>query len=602
MKKCITIFTIYLVLIILITGTLTIIKKSNDNKSASNSSEITNVSDSNEGNDPSGKFNFDDLIDSDKNKDKNNDAGNNTNANIIPCYTFDSSKPSDIYGTYSQDDLKVTYVNETINGVSIDIPHIEGLKNKDIEDKIQNEINDTIKKLMDGGENPVYGYCNVYSTFGNTISIMCNATYNSTKNEYNSVSKCLNYNLVTGEKIYLSDLFVDDCNMALIYYNALYDSAVVNNYYEDQEAFYNEHPDYDEYFDEENYVGHADEETIIREVNKYLSLPSSSINFVFTEEYVLIYDYRSINTCYTLRYDKIKDLVNIYNKYEVADNIYLDDFKDVGQDGVFNFTAYRPYDKCEMYGFIEDNVFVDFTSIDRGTEFYGVEKDIDNSYNKIYDEHIKKEYDYINDVIDKAKNDKDHIYLIFSSFESDIATESFYDSNIDEWSYDLTNLMNIRSYRNTYVIPKDEYEVAKNKDNMPYRDILINAYKEHMAFAFDKRLEYIYDDDWNLMPEPYSTVEESNHVYLYDMDEEISDVSQLFNVPDYMTEIYYAILNDEAYDNLGYLDLESELLNASEITFDAYGISITLLNHPEYYINLSYTQFDPNVLRVYLLH
>lgn len=46
----------------------------------------------------------------------------------------------DIYATYDQNDLLINQITEMYNEIEITIPQIEGLKDKDIESKINNEM------------------------------------------------------------------------------------------------------------------------------------------------------------------------------------------------------------------------------------------------------------------------------------------------------------------------------------------------------------------------------------------------------------------------------------------------------------------------------
>ena len=59
----------------------------------------------------------------------------------------------DLYGTYDQNDLIINELKETYNGVEIEIPELNGLKNAKIQNKInkdiKNSVYDALKSLTD---------------------------------------------------------------------------------------------------------------------------------------------------------------------------------------------------------------------------------------------------------------------------------------------------------------------------------------------------------------------------------------------------------------------------------------------------------------------
>ena len=109
---------------------------------------------------------------------------------------IDLERGIDLYGTYNENDLLINDLLETFSGEEIKIPQIEGLKNKQIEEKINqdiysrclNYIEKNATKFIDFSQ--MYTSYDVMSNFSNIISI----------NYYMNVNAHLhlNYNLLNG--------------------------------------------------------------------------------------------------------------------------------------------------------------------------------------------------------------------------------------------------------------------------------------------------------------------------------------------------------------------------------------------------------------------
>lgn len=140
----------------------------------------------------------------------------------------------DLNGTYNQNDLLVKEVEVTKEDVEIRYLQISGLKNKTIEKKINKEIEEValnwykeeIKKL-DEVVNVYVSMWN-YANFSDTISFEINyvAKVNDNSDAFYQGSKGFNYNLNTGEKIKVNELFTSDAPIENILRRSAYYSFV----------------------------------------------------------------------------------------------------------------------------------------------------------------------------------------------------------------------------------------------------------------------------------------------------------------------------------------------------------------------------------------
>ena len=124
-----------------------------------------------------------------KNKNLNEDnsisSGDKT-TDLIINVEEEPEKTIDLYGTYNENDLIVEDVKETFRlaneDVEIEIPKIRGLKNKTVEDKVNNDIKNRISEFISKlPDNSKAKYLRLNYTitgnFSNVLSGYCNISY-----------------------------------------------------------------------------------------------------------------------------------------------------------------------------------------------------------------------------------------------------------------------------------------------------------------------------------------------------------------------------------------------------------------------------------------
>ena len=385
------------------------------------------------------KLTNDNIIQKDYNitKEMKNDNG----AEIVN-YKEDSNsanngsdeKTIDLYGTYSENDLIIEKVSQSVKGYEkqVDIPQISGLKNKNIENKINNNIKNTInseiqKLAQNGILNTQYS---INANFSNVLSIRFDIDYATTGYEKKYIS--FNYNLIDGEELKFEDLFKKDEDLKSILRMIIYKAMLKE---QRDIKFYDGEGFYDEYYDNEKgawyakycwidergntkeeireYVIPVTEYDIEKLSNKFLK--SSEKEFVFTPSHLGIY---INNKYYDIELKEIADKVVIYNKYLTEESLY--ERSDIGAKSVITCSAETKGKISGQLGqykeskYESNNFFYDVNLIEKYSESYP-----NNEFKKQKaDEIMKKLQERVIEYKNKAANNSDKAYFLFLEAEN----------------------------------------------------------------------------------------------------------------------------------------------------------------------------------------
>ena len=126
------------------------------------------------------------------------------------------------YSLYNENDLIINKIEDkkVVNGKTVYYTYIkiEGLKNKDIENKINEEIYDYIMTSLENGRS--YVYTQVEANFSNILSVLF---YTQDDSYERFRYDAYNYDLTTGNEIKFEDLFTNNANISSILYGGFYD-------------------------------------------------------------------------------------------------------------------------------------------------------------------------------------------------------------------------------------------------------------------------------------------------------------------------------------------------------------------------------------------
>ena len=174
---------------------------------------------------------------------------------------------------YNQNDLKIIYQDTNYEGLEYKTLRINGLKNKEIENKINKEleeIEDEIRKKLvsaSGEQENAYLSSNVNANYSNILSV----TFYGSKSDSNyvpqiNIEKFLNYDLTTGNKIKLEDLFLPGTDIDLYAQNDIYKQKLHDSFSK-KNIFFN--PDYWQSGELQYVLDEVDEIDFIKQYNKY---------------------------------------------------------------------------------------------------------------------------------------------------------------------------------------------------------------------------------------------------------------------------------------------------------------------------------------------
>ncbi len=282
------------------------------------------------------------------------DQGNEENLNILKNYESQKDVDGiDLKGTYNQNDLKIKESKVTKEKVEINYLQISGLKNKIIQENINQEIEKVAlnfyrEKIKDLDKViNVSVYINNTANFANTISFDVSyvAKIDDDGDGFFQGFKGINYDLTTGNEITIDKLFTSNAPIENILRNSAYYSFAQNNV-------------------EENLAGDfvvADygdiEGEIFTFINQYKKGKIEEFNFSPNE--IDIY-YGEDNKKITIDMEKYADYIAIYNRYLTNESIF--ETNNVGLKNLYTLSErylvdyrYINYEKGSNY-FIDINI------------------------------------------------------------------------------------------------------------------------------------------------------------------------------------------------------------------------------------------------------
>lgn len=343
----------------------------------------------------------------------------------------------DLYGTYDQNDLEIHELKETYNGIEIEIPELDGLKNTNVQNKINKDIKARVYEALEDVTDIRFANFYTRANFANVISISYYIGLEMTSNHI-----ALNYNLVDGERLKVEDLFVSDTDLTEIVREAFYRMSVVDNQYNTQ-----------------NGVVSPDEAKVYKLVKRYMDSEEKLFAFSPSEIYFYSGEYAA-----TAKMVEIADKVAIYNRYLTPKSLFEVD--DIGYKNLFT-CANGSYDVFETidYGLMEDNYWYDVTIWNNNNiEDEAVASKFNLFKDKMKSEIYKKVYEYQ----EIAKKNPDKFYILFSKPNINIQSDSKYENG--KWNYTYFDIATVHENVQVFEMPMEVYENV-------YKDKIIDTYR-----------------------------------------------------------------------------------------------------------------------------
>lgn len=528
----------------------------------------------------------------------NNNSGNlnedNENQNInIPI----KEKTIDLYGTYDENDLEIYTVSVDIElkDESVEIPAINGLKNKFVEEKINNDIkNRVLEELKDisnkNGIESIVVYYGIKSNFSNILSLIEYITYKH-NDEWMQELVCLNYELINGERLEIEDLFVQDADLHSIVRRCFYRPAAQNEV--TSMEFYDLHFDAEKgewlatYWDFETgeeveriYIPPITEYEINKMIKNYIN--NEEKEFYFTPSRIYIVQDGNAYSYY-LELKDIADNVTIYDKYLTNESLY--ETSDIGKKNLWTCSEPNSRNEYLNYGFAEDNLFYEI-STDRYSYYYISEKfPFEKSVKKIQEELLASANDKLEEYKEIAKENKDKFYILRQW------------CHIDNESYDEICNLAVSNIDETL------YKVDINlKDEI--MDKLIECYRYYNLSFYSSAFELLYNYELPIENFYESGIRKSESK-VYDLRnlEEITSIGEIFkdNI-DYMSlineKLKLEIRNRKNY-NISEEEL-NKLVEEAIYSLSSYGI-VAKIPGFDYNLTIYYSNIDKSILTIYEL-
>lgn len=514
------------------------------------------------------------LINKQKNIYLDQEVNNNTE--IIQKENEDKDKQQneivqeegiDLYGTYNENDLIIKEVIEQYNGSKVGIPKIEGLKNKDIENKINNDIKEVIYSELTLIDEIDYANFQVYANFSNIISIRY---YADSKSGEDYLNFGLNYELVNGEKLNIEDIFKKDADILEIVRNSFYESL---NYYNFEYEWDGGEPV--EYVDEYEFYKFV--KAFMGQEDKYFTITPTEIEFYYEKKYA------------REEFLNISEDVVIYNKYLTDESIYERD--DIGRKDIFTCVDASDYDIFENieYGYLEDNLWYDITS-DNWNEYAG---DLSEEKYAKYQEYENKIYNYIQDVLneykEKARQNPDKFYIFISKPKYSIYNngENSFEDGRYVLNYFYSDMLVVNPNIQIYEMPMSLYEEK-------YRDRIIEEYR-YQYFMLNGGVSMYLDEEEGIETKYL----DKEKLYNFVKGEELTELTDIF----IETSSYMDIINSEVrkeLNNLGYsVEQVEELITKVEYEVKGEAVVCKILELPDFEVTVYFRYLDRSLFKLF---
>ena len=342
----------------------------------------------------------------------------NQNTQIVDSKNQNSNNNSDdtpgissIQDTYYENYLKIINVNFTDGTKKSDGKYqvegnyiqIDGLKDVELQQKINDYIKDKIMNLYD--KNSTSEYINIYTNctanFANVLSI---SSYKYDENNLKNIG--INIDLSTGNEIKFNDLFKKDAGIKSIISKCAYDSLIVEATSGGDGSSIIDEPDMTKNSENDNFEFETEKEKQER-AQKYAEIEdkvfeilsnynsNNELEYSFSSRCIYIYKDNSI---ITIPMKKYYEQIAIYNRFKGNTNIY--DGKYENQDIIENkkIPVFAPENSMNVHADIDMSdgpVNIVYTNIQRKS---------DNLMYAIVMQGYIEENDYNSEIMEKAKN------------------------------------------------------------------------------------------------------------------------------------------------------------------------------------------------------
>lgn len=261
--------------------------------------------------------------------------------------------------TYNENSITFQTVNYKNGIIKIMYNQITGLKNKEVEQKINTKLKESALSMANEKEKTglykeISVYQHILANYGNAISFANNETL--TLNEKNKngdydvkgINLYYNINLIDGTPIKFEDLFIDETEILNIVNSAIYEQLV----------FESSHDSIEKLQEQRNgLITEIDEYKLQRLVNAFKKV-KNNIKYCFTDNEIII-DLEDENYRININMSVFVSNIAIYKRFLTDESIYEND--DIGEKEKFVFEPnYYSNIEYNLRGVQAENLYVDF--------------------------------------------------------------------------------------------------------------------------------------------------------------------------------------------------------------------------------------------------
>ena len=239
------------------------------------------------------------------------------------------------------------YENKPRYKVMVTFPEISGLKNKQIQNKINTEIENVLDELINKNEindkqiESIFISANVDGNFSDVISVSIYKTIYFSEEKYEFTENGVSFRLDTGEKIKFSDLFTEDASIKNIISQSAYDN------FSFEYGIYNNTDTLEGNMDDIDYS--KMENDVYKIVYNYNKNPEIDFYFSYNSIIAIIN-----NKMITIEMSKFYEYIDIYNLVFTKESLYENGDKEK-INYVFGMPVFEGYQHFEK---IDNNTFL----------------------------------------------------------------------------------------------------------------------------------------------------------------------------------------------------------------------------------------------------
>ena len=255
------------------------------------------------------------------------------NLGIDPNGTYNENSIEWIEQAYQENETKIKYYK------------ISGLKDKTVENKINERLKNSVFKYFDQSKVDtvkINAYQSINASFGNVICVFSSVSIGTvgSYSNYTYESEYINLNLVTGEDIEFKDLFVDENAMLQMIAAELHENEAWSKQWDKETDMWDGGYEYDEDLWNAPILD-VNEDNIFQKLNLWKK--AKDIEFSFSSNYInATATYGSGEKLWTyISYKSLPSAIGIYNKYLTEKSIYEND--SIGLKNIINMSSQDPW-------------------------------------------------------------------------------------------------------------------------------------------------------------------------------------------------------------------------------------------------------------------